>query len=940
MRRSAAPSQKGSATKKPRFVCPFVKLPNDNVGDPSPVSEKSAATEPAPGLVAIDSSNTSTVAIPHVPVSAVGKEHSTENDFVSPQNKERSSPSKSAIQYKENVPCTTQSADRLTVQSRLAPKFRAPSASTVSQTLQPVAPSVQQASDEAPVSHYYSVVWCKLSKKKHKNWEGDAVLITRGRSVTLKDIEGKEIGKGTGYRKTDMESMQDGHTLVVGGKEVEVMGCISTEHYMSGKCFQTASTTVDNTLMSSAALTAPPKPFVRPQKVGADVTNVSVKKVALSVRPRHDPTSPGALVMPTPSRKHQKEYNKSGLPLVDVVVDPYLSVYLRPHQREGVTFLYECLMDMRDYMGCGAILADHMGLGKTLQCISVIWTLYKQGVYGGKPSLKRILIVTPGSLVQNWCNEFKKWLGKERMAVFAVTSEARVDEFARSPVYPVMVVSYEMLMKCHADVSGVKFDLIVCDEGHRLKNAAIKTTTLINSLDIRRRIVLTGTPVQNDLQEFFALVDFCNPGVLGSSATFRRVYEEAIVRSRQPGASGEERHVGEARAAELGRLTAEFVMRRTQDVNNRYLPPRVEMVVFCQPSTLQLSIYRQLLQSRAVKSCLKQYDTDGSCHLVCISALKKLCNHPMLVHQAALQTDAAEERAVVTEGLYAGVLPLFPSGYGEEGLCTEDSGKLTVLSELLSSLYRQTPVEKIVVVSSYTQTLDILQELCVHEGYRFLRLDGATPTGRRQDLVEQFNSRHGQEFVFLLSCKAGGQGINLIGASRIVLYDIDWNPANDLQAMARVWRDGQRRTVHIYRLLTTGSIEEKVYQRQVSKQGLSGAVVDAKTLGKVQFSKDDLKDLFKLSQGTPSTTHDLLDCECHIGQSRPPVSHRNLAAGVAIDRMSTSLSMDELMDWEHHAAPINYELMPGSHLKSAVNTISFVFRNVANEQAKPGTVAE
>ncbi|XP_020903423.1 DNA repair and recombination protein RAD54B, partial [Exaiptasia diaphana] len=138
-------------------------------------------------------------------------------------------------------------------------------------------------------------------------------------------------------------------------------------------------------------------------------------------------------------------------------------------------------------------------------------------------------------------------------------------------------------------------------------------------------------------------------------------------------------------------------------------------------------------------------------------------------------------------------------------------------------------------------TLDVIQRLCESSEYRYLRLDGNTATSKRQSIVERFNAKYSNDFVFLLSSKAGGVGLNLIGASRLILYDIDWNPANDLQAMARVWRDGQRKKVYIYRLLTTGTIEEKIYQRQTTKQSLSGAVADAKKESKVEFTVEDIR---------------------------------------------------------------------------------------------------
>lgn len=146
-----------------------------------------------------------------------------------------------------------------------------------------------------------------------------------------------------------------------------------------------------------------------------------------------------------------------------------------------------------------------MGLGKTLQCISLIWTLQCQGPYGGKPVIKKTLIVTPGSLVNNWRKEFQKWLGSERIKIFTVDQDHKVEEFINSTFHSVLIISYEMLLRSLDQIKTIPFGLLICDEGHRLKNSSIKTTTALSSLSCEKTVILTGTPVQNDLQEFFCI---------------------------------------------------------------------------------------------------------------------------------------------------------------------------------------------------------------------------------------------------------------------------------------------------------------------------------------------------------------------------------------------------------------------------------------------------
>ncbi|XP_063307314.1 DNA repair and recombination protein RAD54B isoform X2 [Pelobates fuscus] len=787
--------------------------------------------------------------------------------------------------------------------------------------------------EEEPSSFtkYFSVVWCKASKKKHKKWEGDAVLIAKGRTVTLKDMEGKDIGRGTGYKLKDLENLEEGQTLMIGGKEIEVMGIISLEDYNSGRCFHSVVTS--STPAASECM--PVKPFINPLKNASTARGKEqVFREIQNCKPRHDPNAPNSLVMSKPTQYHQRMFNKASLPVVDVVVDPYLSVHLRPHQKEGILFLYECVMGMRANERFGAILADEMGLGKTLQCISLVWTLLRQGPYGGKPILKKTLIVTPGSLVKNWRKEFQKWLGTERIRVFAVDQDHKVDEFVNSPLYSVLIISYEMLLRSLDQIQNLDFDLIICDEGHRLKNSSIKTTSALTSLSCSKRIILSGTPIQNDLQEFYALIDFVNPGILGSLGTYKKIYEEPIIRSREPSATKDEKDLGEERAAELVRLTGLFILRRTQEVINDYLPPKTESIVFCRPSTFQLDLYRKLLNSHLVKSCF-QASGENSPHLVCIDALKKLCNHPCLLFKSLKLK--AKDPGHNEHDFYEKLVEIFPCNYNADTLLESESGKLQVLTNLLSAIREHSPSDRVVLVSNYTQTLNVLQEVCKHHKYKFTRLDGQTPVSQRQQIVDGFNSNYSSSFIFLLSSKAGGVGLNLIGASHLILYDIDWNPANDIQAMARVWRDGQRRTVHIYRLLTTGTIEEKMYQRQISKQGLSGAVVDiVKNSNHIRFSLDELRNLFTLHEDSDCVTHDLLECNCtklanlSAEQSeKTSAQKRGCQLGSHHSQPDKNFSMSELMQWKHFSMQNSFE---DPFLQLGKESISYVFQNTTNSQ--------
>ncbi|KAG0289623.1 helicase [Linnemannia gamsii] len=746
---------------------------------------------------------------------------------------------------------------------QMAPRFRAPNPGSVVPIITQAAVNEQE--------RCFNVLWRKKTGKKHKTWDGD--------------------GKGSGPAIANLGTEGE---ISFGGKDIEVTFELDLETYRTGRCFLTrASLSTPSSAPVHKAVLHPTK-----FKQHASVTN-TVEKPWVPPQPRHNPDTLHAILLPRPSSSHPRvvkggNNRPSGdIGLVDVVVDPILGQHLRPHQREGVRFLYECVMQMTDVNGQGAILADEMGLGKTLQTIALLWTLLKQSPYHGEESsvVKRALVVCPASLVKNWQNEFKKWLGTERLRVLAVDSKSSITDFTLGKVFSVMIIGYEKLRTVQEEIKNVNLDVIVCDEGHRLKTANIKTAQAIRSLSTKRRIILTGTPIQNDLGEFFAMIDFVNPGLFDNYSLFKKVFEDPIVRSRQPDCSKSEAALGLERSRELTRLTGLFILRRTAKVNDEFLPPKSEAVVFCRPSMLQRAIYRHMLDSPFLKSCLSM---DGTHHLGCIIALRKLCNSPRLVLDSSEQEDDAD-----ATGLYGGIKAMIRLNYAD---CHDSSwigGKLNFVDSLLQSL-RENTSERVVLVSNFTQTLDILQEMCTQRHYKFLRLDGSTPSHKRQELVDKFNSP---------SAKSGGVGLNLIGASRLIMFDIEWNPSVDQQAMARIHREGQQRPVFIYRLLLSGTIEEKMYQRQMTKIGLSDALMDGKAGERLdKFSRDELRDLFTLHEDEACLTHSLLNCDCATSSNSTTSVHgRSVMSGIRnqgkqthfLDEPSAVQVKELLKEWTH-----------------------------------------
>uniref|UniRef100_A0A3B5MB00 Helicase ATP-binding domain-containing protein n=1 Tax=Xiphophorus couchianus TaxID=32473 RepID=A0A3B5MB00_9TELE len=303
----------------------------------------------------------------------------------------------------------------------------------------------------------------------------------------------------------------------------------------------------------------------------------------------HDPFAEDALVLyepPTLSAHDLIKADKEKLP-VHVVVDPVLGKVLRPHQREGVKFLWDCVTGRRIPGSYGCIMADEMGLGKTLQCITLMWTLLRQSL-NAKPEINKAIVVSPSSLVRNWYNEVGKWLGG-RISPVAIDGGSKEDidkqlvnfisQHGLKVATPILIISYETF-RLHADVlHRGKVGLVICDEGHRLKNADNQTYQALHSMNAQRRVLISGTPIQNDLLEYFSLVHFVNAGILGTAQEFKKRFELPILKGRDADASNRDREEGEEKLKELISIVNRCLIRRTSDILSKYLPVKIEQVV-------------------------------------------------------------------------------------------------------------------------------------------------------------------------------------------------------------------------------------------------------------------------------------------------------------------------------------------------------------------------
>ena len=738
--------------------------------------------------------------------------------------------------------------------------------------------------EEDKIIKIYKILHTKNTQKKHKTFDDGYLIIKSNNIGYLHDDEDKLMTKIQNIKKEIPENVTDGEQFIISSRIIEINEEIPIEHYISGKLFlrQTPmrQTTEENeekkkkgfqSLLSSKQQQKLKKKKGKEMEIEEeenenDNTNVNQKQPEVFLL-KKSTLGNGKL-----QKKKVALYSIDNpyCYVVDnsinppILIDPYLGKHLRPHQVEGIRFMYNCIKRGKDN---GCLLADEMGLGKTIQTIGLIWTVHKQC------NMKKIIVVCPQSLIGNWEREFKKWLGIERLNLQIGSSDKemkqKVNDFTKDYI-PVLIISYEQVRSHYKTLKETKINLMVCDEGHRIKNLMSKTNVSLKSLGAEHTIILSGTPVQNGLEEFYSLLEFCSPGCLGNSTVFKRVFATPIEKAQDGNATQEEITIGKERAKELTMKINDYVLRRTSKVNEKYLSDKKELMVFIPLNELQKQLYLLLLKK------MKMNKFDQCIALQYLQLLTKLCNHPQLINPFL------EEHQIDLNQYISSYIPCKENTErneleNDEELFIQLSNKFLFTITLIQKIL-QTTDEKIVVISNYTKTLDLFERYFTHQNelqnkenvfitddhstFHYLRLDGKTNQRQRDIIVENINDKSDHNRILLLSSKAGGVGLNLIGCSRLILFDPDWNPAKDKQAMSRIWRDGQKRICFIYRLFCTGTIEEKIYQRQLQKNQISESIIEEHLEMGKSLSMEQLLKVFQLNTETRCETHELLDCHC------------------------------------------------------------------------------
>jgi len=589
-----------------------------------------------------------------------------------------------------------------------------------------------------------------------------------------------------------------------------------------------------------------------------------------------------------------------------------MSSKLKPHQVEGIRFMWENVIQSVKKVksgdkGLGCILAHNMGLGKTFQVITFLYTVMRCAQLG----LRTALVVTPVNVLHNWRKEFSKWRPAELkpLRVFMLEDVARVkrpDLLTRWRVKGgVLLIGYSSFrnlslgkhVKDKNSANEIAYalqcgpDILVCDEAHMIKNRRADITQALKQVRTQRRIALTGSPLQNNLMEYYCMVDFVREGFLGSTHEFRNRFQNPIENGQHMNSTSDDVKIMNQRSHILFEQLKGFVQRKSMNVVKNDLPPKKVFVITVKLSQLQRKLYKRFLDVHGFSSS-GYSEKSHSSFFAKYQTLAQVWNHPGLLQMAKEQRgnlrreDTVENFMMDESSSDDNVENYLPNGEKQkdradqqskksnivneesnwwEELLDENtymeadySGKMTLLLDILSKSSELG--DKVLVFSQSLTTLDLVEfylaKLQINgkegkhwkRGKDWYRLDGSTPSSERQNLVEMFNDPGNTRVkCTLISTRAGSLGINLHAANRVVLLDGSWNPTHDLQAIYRVWRYGQTKPVYAYRLMAHRTMEEKIYKRQVTKEGLAARVVDRQQVSRT-ISKEEMLHLFEFGE--------------------------------------------------------------------------------------------
>ncbi|KAL6502117.1 hypothetical protein OROGR_027250 [Orobanche gracilis] len=499
---------------------------------------------------------------------------------------------------------------------------------------------------------------------------------------------------------------------------------------------------------------------------------------------------------------------------------------LHPYQLEGLNFLRFSWSKQTH-----VILADEMGLGKTIQSIAFLASLFEDSLYPH-------LVVAPLSTLRNWEREFATWAPQMNVVMYAGAAPARavireyefyypknhkkskkkksgqaVSESKHDRIkFDVLLTSYEMINMDSSSLKPIKWECMIVDEGHRLKNKDSKLFSSLTQYSSRHRVLLTGTPLQNNLDELFMLMHFLDAGKFGSLEDFQDEFKDINQ---------------EEQISRLHKMLAPHLLRRVKKDVMKELPPKKELILRVELSSKQKEYYKAIL-TRNYQILTRKGGAQISLINV-VMELRKLCCHPFMLE--GVEPEDNNEFITLSfdhNDIYLRQL-------------VEASGKLQLLDKMLVKLKEQG--HRVLLYSQFQHMLDLFEDYCNYKKWHYERIDGKVGGAERQIRIDRFNAKNSSRFCFLLSTRAGGIGINLATADTVIIYDSDWNPHADLQAMARAHRLGQTNKVMIYRLITRGTIEERMMQMTKKKMILEHLVVGK--LKTQNINQEELDDIIR-----------------------------------------------------------------------------------------------
>ncbi len=495
--------------------------------------------------------------------------------------------------------------------------------------------------------------------------------------------------------------------------------------------------------------------------------------------------------------KFEKSFRKfmteaqSGKPVEKVTMPASISKTLRTYQKDGVHWMHF----LRKYRFAG-ILADDMGLGKTLQAL----TLLDMHKHDKEPSI----VVCPKTLLFNWEQETTKFFPDIKTLIIEGTPAERAEKIRHIKDYDLIITSYPSLKKDFPtyEKTGQHFHYCFIDEAQFMKNHKTQNAQVVKKIPADYRLALTGTPLENNVSEVWSIFDFLMPGFLGNYATFVKKFQTPIMKNN------------DARALdELRKKVSCFMLRRTKEKVLTELPPKVEQTLLCELEEAQNVLYQEILanvKSNIFNTVKEKGFAKSHIHILAgLTKLRQVCNHPALLLK-------------------------------DKDFDQYESAKLKIFEELIEEIVSSD--RKVLVFSQFTQMLDILQEVLRKKGVEHLYLSGKTKN--RKELVQAFNEDATKK-VFLISLKAGGTGLNLTSADNVIIFDPWWNPSVENQAVDRAHRMGQTKSVNVYRLVTKGTIEEKILKLQEKKQFLFDNLVNESKDLFQKLTWGDIKELFE-----------------------------------------------------------------------------------------------